>query len=181
MKKIAVGLVALFVVVVLGFIGVVSLQPAEIAIERQVDVAVPPAVVAPYMHDLRKINEWSPWRDIDPDLVGTYSDTTSGVGAWYHWTGNDEVGEGKQTVKVAEKQRVVHELAFVRPFEDVAESELEWKPNGKGGTTVVWRFRQAAGFGTKAANLFMDIEGMLEGDYEKGLADLKPLVEGAGG
>jgi hypothetical protein len=181
MKKIAIGALALGVLGILGLGAAIATQPDEIAIERTITVDAPPAVVAPYMHDLRKINEWSPWRDIDPNLVGTYSDATTGVGAWYHWTGNDEVGEGKQTIKVADKGRVVHELHFVRPMEDVAESEILWKGNGQGGTEVTWRFRQEAGFGTKAANLFLDIEGMLEGDYQRGLDDLKPLVEGAGG
>lgn len=177
-KKLALGGGAVVAVLALGFVGLVAMQPDTLAMQRTITVDAPPEAVAPYLQDLRKINVWSPWRDIDPDLVGTYSDTTTGVGAWYHWTGNDEVGEGKQTILVAEPGRIVHELHFVRPFEDIAEAELTWAPAGPGKTEVTWGFRQEAGFGTKAANLFLDIEGMLAADYEKGLNDLKPLVEG---
>jgi len=176
MKKIIAGIGGVTVLAVLGAVGFVAMQPGAIELTRSVTVAGSPADVASFAHDLRKVNVWSPWRDVDPDLTNAYSETTTGVGAWYSWSGNDDAGEGKQTIVVAEEAKVVHELHFLRPFEDKATSTITWTGDGN-TTTVTWAFHQEATFMTKAANLVMDIEGMLGGDYEKGLADLKPLVE----
>ena len=173
---VSVGVVAL--VVVAGGVAMVSLQPGAIEIERSIEVAASPADVAPYASDLRRFNEWSPWEGIDPNVQTTYSESSTGVGTWYAWTGDDEVGEGKQTITVSEPGKVVHDLHFIRPFEDHATSTLTWT-GSKGKTTISWAFHQEAGFMTKAANLAMDITGMLENDYQRGLDRMKPLVEAA--
>ncbi len=81
MRKILAGVAAITVLAVLGAVGFVAMQPSAIEFSTSVTVAGSPADVAPFAHDLRKVNAWSPWRDIDPDLTSAYSETTTGVGA----------------------------------------------------------------------------------------------------
>ncbi len=178
MKKIVLGGAGVLVLAVTGIVGFVAMLPDTIALSRSIEVNAAPIDVAPYAEDLKHFVEWSPWRDIDPDLTQTWSESTTGIGAWYAWTGNDDVGEGKQTITELGEGKVVHDLHFIRPFEDHATSTITWTGNAD-TTTITWAFEQQAGLGTKAANLVLDIEGMLGKDYEKGLADMKPLVETA--
>ncbi len=178
MKKIVLSMVGVVVVAVAGFVGMVWMQPSALEVSASTTVNAGAADVEPFLRDLRKMNEWSPWIGIDPDLKMEYAPSTSGVGAWYTWEGNDEVGKGMMTIEVDEASKTVHRIDFEKPFAGVATSTVTWKGTDT-RTTVTWTFRQQADFGTKAANLFMDIEGMLAKDYDKGLALLKPIVEAA--
>lgn len=182
MNNVVKGLLALGGIVAVaaaGFLGYVAMQPGELAVSKTITVKATPDDVAPYARDLRKWNEWSPWADIDPEVQAAYSDPSDGKGAWYSWEGNDDVGKGKMTVTTDAEGQVVHEVAFERPMEDVAESTIRWKATDPEHTEITWSFRQEAGFGTKLANVLMDIETMLQGDYDKGMVRMQPLVEKA--
>ncbi|MDZ7901387.1 MAG: hypothetical protein U5L01_02070 [Rheinheimera sp.] len=62
-KKILIGLVVVIVI----FVVVVALQPSEFRIERSVLISAPAAEIFPHTNDLRKMQEWSPWKKLDPD------------------------------------------------------------------------------------------------------------------
>lgn len=182
MNNVVKGLLGLGGVVLVGaagFLGYVAMQPGELTVSRTVVVEATPADVRPFANDLKRWNEWSPWDKIDPDQKVAYSEPTAGEGAWYTWDGNDDVGKGKMTVVTDEPGRVVHRIAFEKPMEDVAEATIAWKATDATHTEVTWSFHQDAGFGTKMANVLMDIEGMLGKDYDKGVAQLEPVVEKA--
>ena len=53
---------------------------------------------------------------------------------------------------------------------------MAFAPEGE-GTRVTWSFDEKQGFMSKAAGLFMDMDTMLGGDFEKGLNTLTPLAE----
>lgn len=172
------GVAALGTACTLGLIALIATQPGELTVSRSIDVIAAPSDMRPYARDMKKWEEWSPWSDIDPNVQQTFSDPSAGLAATYAWEGNDEVGKGMMTIEVDEAGKTVHRIDFEKPFAGVATSTVTWKGTDT-QTTVTWTFRQQADFGTKAANLFMDIEGMLGKDYDKGLALLKPIVETA--
>lgn len=178
MKKVLAGLVVTGVVAIAGLIGLVQLQPDTLQVTKTVEVAASPADVRAYARDLQLWNQWSPWSDLDPNVQAAFSTPSAGLGAWYTWEGNDRVGKGRMEVKADEPLKVVHAIQFEQPMEGVAMSTITWSGDAE-KTTVTWSFQQEAGFTTKAANLAMDIEGMVGKDYEKGLVRLKPLVEAA--
>lgn len=182
MNNVVKGLLALGGVVILGaagFLGYVATQSGELKVSRSAVVEATPADVRPFANDLVKWKEWSPWDDLDPNQKEEHSEPSSGKGAWYSWDGNDDVGAGKMTVLEDEPGRVVHEIAFKRPMEDTAQAQMVWTAKDATHTEVTWSFHQELGFGGKLANVFMDIEGMLGKDYEKGMNQLKPVVEKA--
>ena len=179
MKKVLIGIVVVVVVAVVGFLGVAMMQPSEIHVERSVTIDASPADVFVFVHDLRAFVEWSPWSDLDPDQTSEFSDPSTGVGAWYSWAGNDEVGVGKMTItEVEQDNKVAQELAFFEPFESRGQVSFLLAPAGD-GTEVTWTFDAHAGLMMKIMGLFMSMDDMLGGDYEKGLATLKPRVEAA--
>jgi hypothetical protein len=180
MRKVLIGLGVLAggaVVVVAGVLGMASMEPDRIHLERELVVPGTPADAYAHVADLKAMNEWSPWVGRDPTMKQTYSDTTSGVGSWYEWDGNDDVGRGRMTVlDDVPEQKVVHELAFLHPFEAKAMSLVTIEPQGD-DVRVVWAYEQDQDLPSKVFTLFVDMETLLGPDYERGMANLKPLIE----
>ena len=177
-KKAIAGLVLLGVVGVGALVGAVAMQPGHLHVERSITIEASAADLAPYAEDLKLVNEWSPWVGKDPEMKQDYSENTAGVDAWYTWDGNDEVGQGKQTITSVEPGKVVQRIDFIRPFEGSCTATLAYEETGD-GLAVTWAYDQEADFPTKAFSLVMSMEDMLGPDYEAGLASLKPLVEAA--
>jgi hypothetical protein len=87
------------------------------------------------------------------------------------------VGEGVQTI-VASKpdERIEIRLDFKRPMEATSDVEFLFKPEGD-KTNVTWNMRGKKDFVSKIFCLFMNMDKMVGGDFEKGLASLKQVVE----
>jgi hypothetical protein len=171
--------IAGLLVLLLGGVSVAALtQPDHLHVERQIDIQAKPVDMDPFANDVKKINSWSPWNELDPNLKQEFSDPTSGVGAWYSWEGNDEVGSGKATITTAEPGKVVTGLEFYAPMEGVADATVTYARKGK-TMTVVWSLDQDMGFVDKVFSLFMDFDKMIGDAYSKGLGMLKPMVEKA--
>ena len=154
------------------------MQPATLAVERAATITAAPADIQPYLSDFNEWTKWSPWRDIDPNQATEMSDPAAGVGAWYSWSGNDDVGEGKMTITAASGTEVKHRIEFFAPFESTADTTISLKAEGD-ATAVTWAFESEQDFMAKAAAMFMDMDTMLGKDFEKGLSDLKGLSEAA--
>lgn len=178
MKRIIGGGVAVVALLAAGLGAAVLMQTDLLQAERSVRVTAGMEDVEPLLVDMKGVTSWSPWVELDPDLTQSYSSETTGVGAWYAWEGDENVGKGKQTIQAVEPGKVVHDIGFVEPFAGHATSTLTWKADGD-EVVVTWGFQQPTDLPTKMALLFMDIEGMVGADYERGLGYLKPLAEKA--
>lgn len=172
-KKILLGLVA-FVVVLLG---VIAMQPSEYRVERSITIDAPAAEVFPWVADLRKFSQWSPWEKLDPDIEKTFEGPATGVGSVYKWSGNADVGKGSMTVtEFVADEKVTMSLEFVEPWQSKATTGLSLAPAGD-TTEVTWSMSGENDFMSKAVGLFMDMEEMIGKDYEEGLANLEKVVE----
>jgi uncharacterized protein YndB with AHSA1/START domain len=172
--KVILAVVALAVLVVLGL---ASRQPDEFRMERRIVVAAAPEKVFPYLEDPRKTVEWSPWEKKDPGIQKTFSGAAKGKGSVYEWKGNKEVGAGRaEIVEVEPNKRVVIDLQFLAPMKARDTAEYLVTPVA-GGSEVTWSFRGPMPLISKVFCLFMDMDKMVGGEFEKGLADLKTLVE----
>ena len=164
-------------VIVVVFVIVVALQPADYRVERTATVAAPAERVFAQVNDLKKWEAWSPWVKIDPTMKQTYEGPASGTGAISRWAGNNQVGEGSMTITESRPNELVRfRLDFVKPFEGTATADFTFRPQGK-QTVVAWTMAGENNFIAKAAGLFMDCDKMIGEQFEKGLADLKKLAE----
>jgi uncharacterized protein YndB with AHSA1/START domain len=171
------------VVVALGALGVlaavIASQPDELRVKRERTLAAPPAVVHAYVNDLRRWPEWSPWEKKDPKMQRTLSPVTAGPGATYAWAGDGNVGEGRMTITDSQApERVVLRLEFVKPMQATNTVRFDLAPRGT-GTHVTWAMRGQQGFVAKAFCLFMDMDRMVGGDFEQGLAGLDAVTAAA--
>jgi len=131
-KKILIVIAAVLVV----FVIIVALQPAEYHIARTATVAASAEVVFAQVNELKKWDAWSPWLKIDPAMKQTYEGPTSGTGAISRWAGNSQVGEGSMTITESRPNELIRfNLEFIKPMAETSTTEFRFKPEGN-KTTV---------------------------------------------
>ncbi len=147
---------ALFVVL-LALLAFVALQPSAYRVARSAAVAAPPQVVYEQIADFRRWAAWSPWAKLDPAMAVDYGGPPLGVGATYHWKGNDKVGEGRMTVVDARPGELVAiQLDFIQPWESRTRTEFQLRPEA-GGTRVSWVMSGENDFVGKAFATFVNL------------------------
>jgi len=173
-------LIALAVIVV-ALVSVVAMQPSEFRIARTATIAAPVPAVFAQVNDVHNWEAWSPWAKLDPAMKKTYEGAPAGTGAIYTWAGNAEVGEGRSTIIESRPSDVIRiKLEFVRPFAATSIAEFTFKPEGE-RTVVTWSLTGKKNFVTKAVHLFMNMDNMVGGEFDKGLARMKAAAEAAPG
>jgi carbon monoxide dehydrogenase subunit G len=172
-----------FVVVVLMIMvcltGFVALRPSHFEVTRTTTIAAPPAAVFAHVDDLHKWKAWSPWEKMDPNATETHEGPEAGKGAKMSWDSKkNEVGAGSMTI-VDDKspESVTLKLEFKRPMEGVADSFFTFTPVEDGKTKVTWKTSGENGFVGKAYGLIVDFDKMMGSEFEKGLAEMKNVVE----
>ncbi len=174
-KKIGLGALAAIVVLLI----VISTRPATYEVKRSTTISSGPEAVYAQVADFKNWKAWSPWDKLDPNQKTTYEGTQGTVGAGYTWNGNDDVGSGRMTVTAVDpNKRIDIKLEFIKPFESTAANGFLLEPAGK-DTKVTWFMNGDNTFMGKAMSLFMNMDQMIGKDFEKGLADMKKVVESA--
>ncbi|MEO8005653.1 MAG: SRPBCC family protein [Betaproteobacteria bacterium] len=107
----------------------------------------------------------------------TFTGPPAGVGAGYEWFGNKEVGEGRLGIIESRPSDLVRlKLEFLKPFTATNTAEFTFKPEGN-GTVVTWSMFGNKSFISKVMGLVMNMDKMVGGQFEKGLADMKATAE----
>ena len=167
------------VVIVVGLVGVITLQPARYRVSRSTTIAAPAPVVFAQVNDFHRWSAWSPWEKIDPAMKRTYEGPPAGVGASYAWVGTREVGEGRMTIVESRPGDLIHvKLEFVKPFAGTSVAEFSFKPDGE-RTLVTWSMTGDKNFIAKAIHLVMSMDRMIGDQFDKGLAAMKTVAEAA--
>jgi uncharacterized protein YndB with AHSA1/START domain len=169
-------LIALAAIVIL-FLIIVALQPADYRVIRSGTVSAPPAEAFAQVNDFHKWEAWSPWAKLDPAAKNTFDGPPAGTGAGFAWEGNKKVGAGHMTITDSHPNDLIRiKLDFIRPFPSTALTEFTFKPEAN-GTLVTWSMAGTKNFISKAFCLFMNMDKMVGGDFERGLASLKSVTE----
>ena len=172
-----IGLALAAIVVVL--VAVVAMQPSEFRIVRSAAVSAPAAAVFAQVNDFHNWHAWDPWGKLDPASKNTFAGAAAGEGAIFTWAGNNKVGEGTMTLMESRpSERIRIKLEFRRPFKATNTAEFTFRPEGN-QTVVEWSMSGRKDFMAKAFGLVMNMDKMVGGEFEKGLAQMKFLVETA--
>ena len=175
-KKILIGLIALIAIVAV-FAGVIAMQPSEFRIVRSAAMSAPAPEVFAQVNDFHNWDAWSPWAKLDPKAKNTFEGPAAGTGAIFKWSGNNEVGEGSMTLTQSHPYDLITiKLEFVRPFADTSTAEFTFEPKDD-QTVVTWSMFGRRNFIAKAVCFFMNMDKMVGGQFEKGLAQMKAIVE----
>jgi uncharacterized protein YndB with AHSA1/START domain len=173
-KRILLGLVIVAAVLV----AVAFILPRYATVFRSIEIAAPPATIYPYVSDLRRMNEWSPWMELDPNAEITFTGPTEGVGQTMQWKSEDpKVGSGSQTITRLEPDLEV-ESSLDFGSQGTAMASIDLESMGP-GTRVTWGFTSDLGFNPVARYFGLMFDQWIGADYERGLAKLKTVVEAA--
>jgi uncharacterized protein YndB with AHSA1/START domain len=172
-KRIVVGLLVL-VCVVLAY---ATTKPDSFSVERRISINAPPEKVFANINDFHAWEAWSPWAKLDPAMETTHSGAPSGTGAVYAWSGNSDVGSGRMEITGSTpSNNVTIKLDFNEPFESHNTTVFNIIPSAT-GSDVTWTMSGPSPYTSKVISVFMSMDKMIGGDFEKGLQQLKAVAE----
>lgn len=172
LKRILLGLVT-----IVAILAVISLfLPKGITVERSITMRGEASDVFPYVNNLQKFQEWSPWAVFAPDLELTYSGPDDGVGAKSTWDSeNSEVGSGSQEI-IESRQDEYVKIAL--DFGDEGDGTSDFRILSEDNRTrVVWGFQIDVGYNPVARYMGLMMDTWIGDIYQIGLERLKLLVE----
>jgi hypothetical protein len=169
----------LVAIAVIIFFIAAAMQPSDFRITRTDKITAPASAVFAQVNDLQKWDAWSPWAKLDPNANNSFEGPASGVGAIMRWAGNNKVGQGSMTIIESRPDDFIRfKLEFLKPFAATNTSEFTFNSEDN-QTTVTWSMYGKNNFMSKAMGLIMSCDKMVGGQFEKGLAALKSVVEAA--
>jgi hypothetical protein len=172
LRSVAIAIAAVLV----GLAALVAVQPASFVVERSTVVEAPAEAIYGHVQNLRAMDAWSPWPRMDPQMKIHYDGPAAGVGARSSWEG-PQMGKGRLTVTATKaNQEIEMRLEMLAPMQATNRVLFTLAPAGS-GTEVTWRMEGTNGFVGKAIALFMDMDRMVGGPFEQGLASLATVAE----
>ncbi len=176
-KKILVRTAIVLAAVIAVLLAVIAIQPSEFRVTRSLAMSAPVAAVFPLLNELKKWEPWSPWAKLDPNAKNSYEGPAAGVGSSMAWVGNSDVGEGKMTITESKANELVRfRLDFYKPMAGTSDAEFTFKADGN-TTTVTWTMTGKNDFIGRAVCMVMNMDTMIGGQFEKGLAAIRAMVE----
>lgn len=173
LKKIGIS----FLVIVALFLGYVAVKSPDYLIAREVVIQAPADKIFPYLNNSKLAGNWSPWLEIDPQAKMTYSGPDEGVGSRTAWDSEGKLGIGSATIVESIANEVVRiKLEYLKPFQMVQDAEYSVKQT-ENQSVVTWSVRGKNTFLARAMCTFMNMDKMVGVNFEKGLSNLKALVE----
>lgn len=170
--------ILLVIVAVIAIVLVIAaMKPKDFRYQRTVTINAPASAVYPHVNDFHKWEPWSPWEKVDPNVQRTFEGPNEGTDASYAWEGNRAVGAGKMTMIENKPSEVIrYKMEFLKPFKATNEGSFTFVQNGN-QTMVTQSMYCCNSLMGKVMGLFMNMDKMIGTQFEKGLVDLKTIVE----
>ena len=172
-----IGLVLVGIIAILLIAGLFI--DGNYAVEREVVINKPKQEVYDYVKYLKNQNNFSVWAKADPNMKKEFTGEDGTVGCVSSWDSNvKDVGKGEQKIiKIVEGKRIDYELHFIEPFESTDYAYMSTEVVSENQTKVKWGFNGKMKYPMNLMMLAMDMEKMLAPDLEKGLGNLKNILE----
>ncbi len=166
----------LFLVIVFFAYGFFFLED-KVQVSRSIKIDRPAKMVFKAVNSMHTFNAWSPWAKLDPDAKYEFSGPVNGVGSKMSWSGNEEVGSGRQEIIESNPYESVKlELYFDGQGDDPSWATHQIKDMGD-SSEITWVFDADFKGNIMGRYFGMMMDGMLGPQYESGLRNLKALVE----
>lgn len=168
------GILLLIIVIVVLVLGLIA--PKDIKVARSTVINAPKEVVFEQIVKFKNWPHWSPWYQMEPTVEMTYNGTDGQPGSNYTWKGK-KTGSGEMRNAGVNGTNMNYELFFKEPFENKASGSFTVADTGNGLSKVTWTYEGHMSFPWNAMGVFMNMDKMLGGDFEKGLSNMKAYVE----
>ena len=177
MKKFLRFLVVFLVLVIVIMFALALYEPQDVLVMRSVLIKAPKEAVFEQMVKFRNWTNWSPWYLMDTSMKMTFSGNDGQPGSGYQWKGQEnKTGAGSMTNTGVSGTSMNFDIQFTAPREGKASAVLSAKDTA-GMTRATWNFSMHVSFPFNAMDAFLNMDKMLGGDFEAGLATMKKYVE----
>ena len=175
LKRIFIALVILIAVPLITALFV----KGDYTLERETIIKKPKQLVFDYVKHIKNQNNFSVWNMKDPNCKMDCKGTDGTIGFISSWDSeNKEVGTGEQEIKqIAEGSRIDMELRFTKPMTMTDNAYMITEAIDSTQTKVKWGFFGKSPYPMNLMCLFMDMDKMVGPDLQKGLDNLKAILE----
>lgn len=178
MKTLKIILILLGVIIAIALIAAIFL-PNSYEVQRKIIIKKPANMVFYQIADFKNWEKWSPWNASDKDAKFTFAGQDGKVGSKMMWDG-DTIGKGSMTItKIHEFDRIETDLELIHPW-SMKSHEFFTFDHGHGNTLLTWydvgKLSYPLG---RIMNLFYNMDKLMGPDFEKGLKNIKALLEKA--
>jgi hypothetical protein len=151
----------------------------EYHIQKMVTINRPKRSVFDYIRMLKNQDNFSVWAMMDPSMKKYFRGTDGNPGFVSGWEStNKKVGKGEQEIKdVTDGEKIDYEIRFIEPFAGIARASMETDSLSPDETRVTWQFDSRMKYPMNLMLLFMNMDKMVGNDLEKGLVNLKQVLE----
>lgn len=154
-----------------------AFRPATYRVVRSATMTAPPASVFAQTNDLRKYQAWNPFGKSDSKATYLYEGPATGVGSVLRWSSTGQTGAGTMTiVESRPNESVRYRLVFLKPMAGAGDMTFTLQAQGN-QTLVTWSMEGENSYVAKFMGLFMNMDKMIGGAFERGLAEIKTIVE----
>jgi Polyketide cyclase / dehydrase and lipid transport len=177
--KILIGIIIALAGIIVLLLIIGFFVKKDYSVGKEVVINKLKAAVFEYLKLLKNQNKFSVWGSMDPNMKTEFSgiDGTEGfVSAWE--SENKNVGKGEQEVlKIVDGERIDYEIRFIKPFKSTSWAFITTAALNDNKTLVHWEFTGKMKYPTNLMLLFMNMEKMVGNDLNKGLQNLKNILE----
>jgi hypothetical protein len=164
------------IIVLVGILAAMSVGlPAHVTVARSVVINAPESAIFPYINNLHRFSDWSPWGLRDPKLVVTYAGPEEGKGAQIQWTSQvKSVGTGSMEISSSEPNHTVNLAVNLNGLDGTSSYDIA--PAGS-GSKVTWTFGYDSGSSPLKRWKALMLDGFVGAEYRAGLDKLKDKIE----
>jgi len=171
LMRLILGLGALVLILAAVALGL----PAHVTVVRSVVINAPEHVIYPYLNNLRRFPDWSPWSARDPNMKVTFSGPPEGKGAKIEWASEEpSVGTGSMEIIETNPSHSMSVAANYNGLEGTSSYELA--PSGA-GSKVTWTFGYDTGSSPAKRWKALMLDSFIGAEYAVGLDKLRARVE----
>lgn len=176
MRKATLGVAGVATLAVAGVLIYAATKPDTFSVQRSATIAAPPDKLFGLINEPKAFNTWNPYALRDPQVKLRYEGAASGPGAAYAWE-SESLGVGRmEVIEAVASTRIAMHLNFEKPMQTKNRLEFTLKPQGA-ATQVTWAMSGPMPYLSKLITTFFDMDKMVGGDFEAGLANLKAAAE----
>lgn len=169
-----VGIVVVAVILIIVVLGLIA--PKDYTAERTIVIDAPREVVFQHVQYWANWAAWSPWAEMDTAMVVTIEGEDGLKGALYKWVGTTTGAGEMEVTEVKMNESFDFHLHFTEPWDSHSDGYFRLK-DVDGKTEVAWGMYGEMPMPWNIMLLFQSMDKMMEKDYNKGLANLKAVVE----
>ena len=152
-----------------------AMLPNDFRVSRSTTIDAPREKVFALINDMKSFNRWNPFARMDPTTKTLYRGPANGPGAAFDWEGTGQAGKGSlEIVDVNVPANVTMKLDVLKPME--GHNNVALQANGA-ATAVSWTMTGPYPYLNRIVGSIFNMDKMIGGTFESGLADLKRIAE----